>query len=82
MNLEVNSGDSGSNLGISLSFGQKQLLCVARVLLGSPKLVLLDEASSSLDIMTEVSNNVILFTLIRSLFYPPLTNTYQKIAPL
>ncbi|KAK7689002.1 hypothetical protein QCA50_007693 [Cerrena zonata] len=39
--------------GGSLSKGQKQLLCLARVLLHKRKIVVLDEASSSLDTKTD-----------------------------
>lgn len=38
----------------TLSQGQKQLLCVARILLGNPRFVFLDEASSSLDPTSEL----------------------------
>ena len=36
-----------------LSIGEKQLLCVARVMLLSPEVVILDEATSNIDIRTE-----------------------------
>lgn len=36
-----------------LSLGEKQLLCVARVMLLSPEVVILDEATSNIDIRTE-----------------------------
>ncbi|MBR1477351.1 MAG: ABC transporter ATP-binding protein [Lachnospiraceae bacterium] len=39
--------------GGSLSQGQKQLLCIARVMLALPPMLILDEATSSIDIMTE-----------------------------
>ena len=38
----------------SLSQGQKQLLCIARVMLLSPPLLILDEATSSIDTRTEI----------------------------
>ena len=38
---------------ISLSEGQKQLLCIARVLLMDPDLLILDEATSAVDTLTE-----------------------------
>ena len=40
--------------GSSLSGGQKQLLCIARVMLLSPPMLILDEATSSIDTRTEV----------------------------
>ena len=39
--------------GGSLSQGQKQLLCIARVMLKLPPMLILDEATSSIDTMTE-----------------------------
>lgn len=39
--------------GGNLSQGQKQLLCIARILLCSPSVLILDEATSSIDTMTE-----------------------------
>ena len=40
--------------GGSLSQGQKQLLCIARVMLCLPPMLILDEATSSIDTMTEI----------------------------
>jgi len=40
--------------GGSLSQGQKQLLCIARVMLLSPSMLILDEATSSIDTRTEI----------------------------
>ena len=40
--------------GGALSQGQKQLLCIARVLLGLPPMLILDEATSSIDTRTEM----------------------------
>lgn len=40
--------------GGSLSHGQKQLLCIARVMLRLPPMLILDEATSSIDTMTEI----------------------------
>lgn len=39
--------------GGALSQGQQQLLCIARVMLSLPPVLILDEATSSIDIMTE-----------------------------
>jgi ATP-binding cassette subfamily B protein len=43
----------GENGG-SLSQGQKQLLCIARVMLCLPPILILDEATSSIDTRTEI----------------------------
>lgn len=43
------SEDSGA-----ISLGQKQLLCIARVMLVKPAMLILDEATSSIDTRTEV----------------------------
>ena len=40
--------------GSSLSQGQKQLLCIARVMLCLPEMLILDEATSSIDTRTEI----------------------------
>ena len=42
-------GEDGGNL----SQGQKQLLCITRVMLALPPMLILDEATSSIDTMTE-----------------------------
>ena len=43
-------GEDGGNL----SQGQKQLLCIARVMLNLPPMLILDEATSSIDTRTEI----------------------------
>ena len=40
--------------GENLSQGQKQLLCIARIMLCLPPMLILDEATSSIDTMTEL----------------------------
>ena len=40
--------------GGGLSQGQKQLLCIARVMLSLPSMLILDEATSSIDTRTEI----------------------------
>lgn len=39
--------------GSNLSQGQRQLLCIARAMLSNPSMLILDEATSSIDILTE-----------------------------
>ena len=43
-----------SDDGTNISQGQKQLLCIARVMLLVPPMLILDEATSSIDTMTEI----------------------------
>ncbi len=40
--------------GGNLSQGQKQLLCITRVMLSQPDMLILDEATSSIDTRTEI----------------------------
>ncbi len=39
--------------GVNISQGQKQLLCIARVMMKDPKILILDEATSNIDTRTE-----------------------------
>ncbi|KAK5580820.1 hypothetical protein RB653_000844 [Dictyostelium firmibasis] len=53
--------------GNTLSFGQKQLLCLCRCLLKNPKLIVMDEATSGIDYQTaETIKSVICENLINS----------------
>ena len=54
-------GESGG----SLSQGQKQLLCIARVMLCLPPMLFLDEATSSIDTRTEVRIQKAFNTMMR-----------------
>lgn len=47
---ETELGEDGGNI----SQGQKQLLCIARIMLNTPPMLILDEATSSIDTRTEI----------------------------
>jgi ATP-binding cassette subfamily B protein len=51
--------------GAGLSLGQRQLICFARALLADPRIVILDEATSSVDALTEDRLQKALLTLLR-----------------
>ena len=59
--LDSEVGEKGANL----SLGQRQLVCFARALLANPKILILDEATSAVDVVTEARLNEALVQLLR-----------------
>jgi len=51
--------------GAALSFGQRQLVCFARAMLADPRIVVLDEATSAIDTVTEARLQRALEILLR-----------------
>jgi len=60
--LETEVGERGA----SLSLGQRQLVCFARAMLADPRILILDEATSSIDVMTEYRIQKALAKLLES----------------
>lgn len=53
LNLEKGYDTILLNNGSNLSSGERQLLCLARIMVQNPKILILDEATSNIDLMTE-----------------------------
>ena len=51
--------------GAGLSVGQRQLICFSRALLADPRIMILDEATSSIDALTEARLQKALVTLLQ-----------------
>jgi len=59
--LATEVGERGSNLSV----GQRQLICFTRALLADPRIVILDEATSAIDAMTEARLQTALLKLLQ-----------------
>jgi ABC-type multidrug transport system fused ATPase/permease subunit len=59
--LHTQVGERGGNL----SLGQRQLVCFTRAMLADPRILILDEATSSVDTMTEARIQKALATLLQ-----------------
>lgn len=53
MSLEKGYDTVLLNNGTNLSSGERQLLCIARIMVQNPKILILDEATSNIDLKTE-----------------------------
>jgi ABC-type multidrug transport system fused ATPase/permease subunit len=51
--------------GVNLSIGQQQLICIARAVLADPRILILDEATASVDTVTEMLIQEALHRLLR-----------------
>ena len=59
--LETQVGERGAGLSV----GQRQIVCFMRALLAEPRIVILDEATSSIDALTEARLQRALAVLLR-----------------
>ena len=67
------------NGGVEFSAGQRQLLCLARACLKQSKIVVLDEATSSMDILTDQVVQKVLRTVFKSATVITIAHRIQTI---
>lgn len=65
MNLPQGFDTKVGERGVKMSAGQRQLICFARALLADPRILILDEATSSIDTQTEARLQAALAILLR-----------------
>jgi ATP-binding cassette subfamily B protein len=64
MSLPAGLDSKVGERGVGLSLGQRQIVCFARAMLADPRVVILDEATSSVDSVTEARVQQALFRLL------------------
>jgi ATP-binding cassette subfamily B protein len=64
LSLPAGLDSSVGERGVGLSLGQRQIVCFARAMLADPRVVILDEATSSVDSVTEARVQAALFRLL------------------
>jgi ATP-binding cassette subfamily B protein len=64
MSLPAGLDSKVGERGVGLSLGQRQIVCFARAMLADPRVVILDEATSSVDSVTEARVQAALFRLL------------------
>ncbi len=65
--------------GIKISGGEKQRLCIARALLSKPEVLVLDEATSNLDVITEKKVHTALHKMPRKMTIIAITHRISSV---